>query len=181
MAATYRVTVKGWDRQYGSGHVLFNRSFERRRRSKKADEEAIGMLEDAIAQNVPQSSDRSAVAWAEISDRYGPETLAKYENDNGSWGLVGGSSMRRNTHLPEDAYLDAGELEKQLAADLVELLPPTVPRDSIEVSFFEERLDPHTELYGVEIVVKGVPSAMWRAGTLLGAVALAHDDLEGGD
>jgi hypothetical protein len=85
VAATYRITLKGWDRQYGEGHVLDSRRFEVKRRSKKADKEAVEALDDMLQRHPPQSSDRSAFAWAEVSDRYGPETLAKYTNDRGKW------------------------------------------------------------------------------------------------
>jgi hypothetical protein len=90
MPTTYRITLKGWDRHYGAGHVLDSAKFEVKRRSKKADKESIERLEDMMRRHPPQASDTSAFAWAEVTDAHGyTTTLAKYLNVRGQWdGIV---------------------------------------------------------------------------------------------
>lgn len=82
--ATYRATIKGWDRHYGSGHVLWSYKHEGRA-SKKAEQRAVEQLEKAMQVHTPQPTDMSAEAWAEVSDRSGPRLLVRYLNADGSW------------------------------------------------------------------------------------------------
>lgn len=80
--ATYRIIVKSWDRHYGEGHVQYRDTFEVRE-SKKATDRALASLKRGLTMVKPEG--REPFAWAEISDRHGPATLAKFKGHNGRW------------------------------------------------------------------------------------------------
>lgn len=84
--ATYRLTVKYWDHKWPKHDQMpqFAKVIEARR-TKGRDEAMIKEVETYLKAVKPHPSDNVGVARVEVSVFTGPQTLAMWKADKGTW------------------------------------------------------------------------------------------------